>query len=85
MDYLFKTRTKLDLHIMPRLIAVLVVDEEHQQDGCLNFDGSHDFDLNLEASDQRQEMQQVIGKLMITTIVFIYFTYYTALDIQRVI
>jgi hypothetical protein len=46
-------------------IAVLDVDEPHQQDRDFNFDASHeqdDFDLNLEAADHQHELQQMISK-----------------------
>jgi hypothetical protein len=49
---------------MPHPIAVLLVDEQHQQDGDFNFDAEHEqeFDLNLEAADHRNELQQMISK-----------------------
>ncbi|CAO1940694.1 unnamed protein product, partial [Urochloa humidicola] len=42
---------------------VLAVHDDHQQYGCFNFDALHsqdDFDLNLEAADHQQELQQMI-------------------------
>jgi hypothetical protein len=50
---------------MPHLIAVLAVDEAHQQDGDINFDAPHEqdnFDLNLEAADHQHELQQMISR-----------------------
>jgi len=50
---------------MPHPIAVLAVEDDHQQDGDFNFDAPHvhdDFDLNLEAADHQNELQQMISK-----------------------
>ena len=50
---------------MPHPIAVFAVEDDHQQDGDFNFDAPHvqdDFDLNLEAADHQNELQQMISK-----------------------
>jgi len=50
---------------MPHPIAVLAVEDDHQQDGDFNFDAPHvqdGFDLYLEAADHQNELQQMISK-----------------------
>ena len=50
---------------MPHPIAVFAVEDDHQQDGDFNFDAPHvhdDFDLNLEAADHQNELQQMISR-----------------------
>ena len=50
---------------MPHPIAVFAVEDDHQQDGDFNFDAPHvqdDFDLNLEAVDHQNELQQMISR-----------------------
>jgi len=50
---------------MTHPIAVLAIEDDHQQDGDFNFDAPHiqdDFDLNLEAADHQNELQQMISK-----------------------
>jgi len=60
-NYLFPTKIKLELNIVPHVIAVIGVEEEHPQAACLNFDGPpHQFDLNFAPSDLQQQMH---GKL----------------------
>ena len=51
--------------IIPYHTAVLAVDDDHQQDEGFNFDAPYSedaFDLNLEAADHQQELQQMISK-----------------------
>ena len=50
---------------MTHPIAVLDVEEPHQQDRDFNFDAPHEqdnFDLNLEAANHQHELQQMISK-----------------------
>ena len=50
---------------MPHPIAVFAVEDDHQQDGDFNFDAPHvqdGFDLNLEAADHQNELQQMISR-----------------------
>ena len=50
---------------MTHPIAVLAIEDDHQQDGDFNFDAPHiqdDFDLNLEAADHQNELQQMNSK-----------------------
>jgi hypothetical protein len=56
----------LELNIVPHLVAVIGVEEEHPQHACLNFDGPHKFDLNFQPSDLQQQMHQDHSKLTTT-------------------
>ena len=50
---------------MTHPIAVLAIEDDHQQDGDFNFDAPHvqdGFDLNLEAADHQNELQQMISR-----------------------
>jgi hypothetical protein len=62
--YCTKNSAVNEVVIIPYHVAVVAVDEDHQQDGGVNFDALHSqdaFDLNLEAADH-QELQQMTSK-----------------------
>jgi len=42
---------KIQLNIVPHLVAAIGVEEERQQAACLHFDGPHLFDLNFPPND----------------------------------
>ena len=58
LNYLFPTAMKIQLNIVPHLVAAIGVEEVHPQPACLNFDGPHEFDLNFEPSDLQQHIHQ---------------------------
>jgi len=54
---------KIQLNIVPHLVAAIGVEEERQQAACLHFDGPHLFDLNFPPNDLQKQMP---GKLTIS-------------------